>query len=233
MLDKEKEVYKHSLDYAKDNNEIDLFRSDKIKNSECVKAIDNAVRNNFDGMRLNKESCKDVIDKFGAERVILNLANTLQEKNYDGRFSRENKEWASNFDISEYKKSLQCSDYHPAVLDGFIDQARVQTIAEYIVKESEKSENGAVKISLTDIPKEAGGSYAFSRWHSNDIKNEIETGCGKMANIENNFISVSRKEILQKNHKKTSVLNTLKENKKTVSEKKPQKESKKINGRDL
>jgi len=233
MLDKEKEVYKHSLDYAKDNNEIDLFRSDKIKNSECVKAIDNAVRNNFDGMRLNKESCKDVIDKFGAERVILNLANTLQEKNYDGRFSRENKEWASNFDISEYKKSLQCSDYHPAVLDGFIDQARVQTIAEYIVKESEKSENGAVKISLTDIPKEAGGSYDFLRWHSNDIKNEIETGCGKTANIENNFISVSRKEILQKNHKKNSVLNTLKENKKTVSEKKPQKESKKINGRDL
>ncbi len=60
------------------------------------------------------------------------MANTLRELSYDGRFSRQNKDWAEHIEIPENisrGRNLNL-DYviesHPAVLDGFIDMARAE-----------------------------------------------------------------------------------------------------------
>ena len=61
---------------------------------------------------------------------MLVLANTVQVKDWDGRFSRSNREWASRFDIpgdpqkgGDHRFVFVVSS-HPAILDGFIDMAR-------------------------------------------------------------------------------------------------------------
>ena len=53
-----------------------------------------SVREHFDGMYLSHDAAKGVIETYGMERVALVLANTVQLQDWDGRYSRRNKEWA-------------------------------------------------------------------------------------------------------------------------------------------
>ena len=55
------------------------------------------------------------------------LAVSILNKNDDGRFSHENKEWARSVIppyISQKEMREYCVDSHPAVLNGFIDEVR-------------------------------------------------------------------------------------------------------------
>ncbi len=95
-------------------------------NEDCVKAIEDTIRDNFDGMYLQCDA-KDVIQQFGRERVTYLLANTIQEREWDGRFSNSNKEWAASLSVPEpiarFAPSFLITS-HPAILDGFVKQAR-------------------------------------------------------------------------------------------------------------
>ena len=54
------------------------------------------------------------------------LANTVQLQDWDGRYSRRNKEWAKTIP-NENPETVRCGytlSSHPAVLDGFIDLVR-------------------------------------------------------------------------------------------------------------
>lgn len=71
------------------------------------------------------------------------LATTVQYKSWDGRFSSSNKDWAFSVHLPEGQSASgfdRRSDYivdsHPAVLDGFIWQAR---------REIRERQNPAVK----------------------------------------------------------------------------------------
>ena len=82
-------------------------------------------------MHLDKETAKEVLDQYGAERVSVVLAATVQYKSWDGRFSSSNKDWAFSVHLPEGQSASgfdrRCDyivDSHPAVLDGFIWQAR-------------------------------------------------------------------------------------------------------------
>ncbi|HCA28078.1 MAG TPA: hypothetical protein DEP23_00110 [Ruminococcaceae bacterium] len=120
-------LYRWSREEARRNNEISLWRDSYRENVRCSRTIEEAVRENFDGMHLAKNSPKSVIDEFGYDRTFWVLANTLQNKNYDGRFSAENKQWAKDFFVPEDENNCYfVADSHPAVLDGFINQVRRQ-----------------------------------------------------------------------------------------------------------
>ncbi len=123
-------VYRQTGMYAREHDELDQFRQSNVANIACRAAIEEAISKNFDGMHLKNEPEKEVLDVFGKERVEHVLANTIQQKEWDGRFSRSNKEWASAFDIPAdvvmgRDRRLQfIVNSHPAVLDGFISQTR-------------------------------------------------------------------------------------------------------------
>ncbi|WMI82406.1 DUF3849 domain-containing protein [Anaerotignum sp. MB30-C6] len=123
-------VYPYSFQFAKENQELDLYKESHKANVECRNAIEEAIAQNFDGLRLGKNTAEQIISEFGYDRVNFVLANSVQQKSHDGRFSCENKEWAKEFYISSDKvqgfdKRLEFAvDSHPAVLDGFINQAR-------------------------------------------------------------------------------------------------------------
>ncbi len=101
---------------------------------ECKEAVEGTIRQNFDGMHLKHDIVKPLAEKYGAERMAFILANTLQQESWDGRFSRDNKAWASEFYIPEnivhgidMNRELIVSS-HPAVLDGFIGMFRREVL---------------------------------------------------------------------------------------------------------
>ena len=127
---------------------------------ECKDAIEQAVAENFDGYTLTGDAAEGVIRQYGKERVAIVLANTITQLSYDGRFSPDNKEWAKSLVPSA---DWQTRDYivtsHPAVLDGFTNQAR-----EYIERDREPDRAGIPEpekeISGQDIQNPEPGNKA-------------------------------------------------------------------------
>ncbi len=135
-------LYRYSREESRRNNEIPLWRDSYRENERCARAIEEAIRKDFDGMHLAKDSPKAVIEEFGYDRVFWVLANTLQYKHYDGRFSDENKQWAKGFFIPKDENNCYfVADSHPAVLDGFINQVRRQFLGLGLFDSSQCYEN--------------------------------------------------------------------------------------------
>ena len=69
-----------------------------------------------------------VIGQYGFRRVAWVLSNTLQQKDWDGRFSPANKEWAAKIYIPRNTDYDHTIDYmvesHSAVLNGFVSAYR-------------------------------------------------------------------------------------------------------------
>ena len=138
------EIYRNTAAYAKENGEMQKWRDSKAENIACRDAVDRAVAENFDGAHLKTEAILDnVIAAYGKERVELILAATIQEKAHDGRFSRDNKEWAASVPMPEGEKTYLVSDKtHPILLDALVK--------EYRVNYAEK------KLSVMDKLKQSG-----------------------------------------------------------------------------
>ena len=124
-------IYLESVSYAREHGELDQFRSSHHANIACKNEIDNAIARNFDGMHLKDDCAKDVLALYGPERVQMILAATVQEREWDGRFSRSNKDWAFSIPLPDttieggYNRRYEYeSTSHPAVLDGFISLVR-------------------------------------------------------------------------------------------------------------
>ena len=126
LTPKGKEAY---AQYKKEQAEETMRREkEKLEHGirvECKDAIEQAIAEKFDGYTLPGDTAEGVIQQYGKERVEIVLANTITHLSHDGRFSPGNKEWAESLVPSA---DWQTRDYivtsHPAVLDGFTNQAR-------------------------------------------------------------------------------------------------------------
>ena len=143
--------YGHTLNYAMEHGEADNYLESRRLDRECKGAIEETIRQNFDGMHLNHDIAKPLAEQYGSERMAFILANTLQQESWDGRFSRDNKAWASEFPISEnmvhgmdMNRELIVSS-HLAVLDGFIDMFR----SEVLEQEKQAEQGEPEKLSET------------------------------------------------------------------------------------
>lgn len=129
-VDEDVPVYYEPFSYAKENDEVDLYRTSYRLNSECKQAIHEAIADNYDGMYLGDGVVDQVVRQYGMERVGYILANTLHHKSYDDRFSHSNKEWAeqvgtpeNNARIIKFRADWVVTS-HSAVLDGFVTKYR-------------------------------------------------------------------------------------------------------------
>lgn len=116
-------VYLQSAQYAIEQGDLDEYRNSRALSEECRDAIDKAISENFDGMRLKDGFISELVDKFGKERVQYILATTIRENLGDGRYSPENKGWAENIAVSESQDERRncCLSSHPAVIDGVVN----------------------------------------------------------------------------------------------------------------
>ena len=118
-------LYTGSREYARTHDELPLWRESLNENIRCKRAIEDAIRQSFDGMHLKPDCAESVIQEFSFDRVEYVLGNTLHQLSYDGRFSWSNKEWGENIEIPDDHRNCEfCVGSHPAVLDGFIAEYR-------------------------------------------------------------------------------------------------------------
>lgn len=150
-----KAVYLHDAAYARANGEIEQYHRSRKTNIDCKRAIESAIRENFDGMHLNQDAARPVVEQFGAERVAHVLAATVRYFDWDGRFSHDNKAWAQTVPFVQDTDSLgmdRSTEYvvesHPAVLDGFIRLARKEFTQ---VQNREKTADGKRPSALEQL----------------------------------------------------------------------------------
>ena len=68
-------LYTHTLPYAMEHGRADDYLESRKRNLDCKKAIEDAIRKNFDGMHLAHDAEGEVLEVYGAEREVCILAS--------------------------------------------------------------------------------------------------------------------------------------------------------------
>ncbi|MCJ0131890.1 helicase SNF2 [Clostridioides difficile] len=172
---KGKEAY---AQYKKEQAEEAMRREqEKLEHGirvECKNAIEQAIAEKFDGYTLPRDTAEGVIRQYRKERVEIVLANTITHLSHDGRFSPNNKEWAKSLVLSA---DWQTRDYivtsHPAVLDGFTNQAR-----RYIERDREPE-----KAAVPEQETESSGQKAQNPEPENNISDSEKALIERLAEM--------------------------------------------------
>jgi hypothetical protein len=119
----EQPLYKQSVDYAKENGEIQAWRDSYKLNVECGVSLDKAViDNNYELYRYDLNSAiRGVVDEYGTDRVAWVLASQVNDQSYDGRLSNASKDWAKGFDTPKPDVYLKS---HMTLIEGLVDKFR-------------------------------------------------------------------------------------------------------------
>jgi len=122
-------VYMHSFFESRSRNEVSAYWESLHLNESCARSIEQAINNSNDGNHhyALSTALQAVMSEYSPERINIVLANTLRNKEYDRRFSPENKAWANGITLpnqpAEYRTSYFC-DTNSAILNGFVNQLR-------------------------------------------------------------------------------------------------------------
>ena len=140
-----KENYKaYKEEQAEKARQRELSRLEHGQRLECKKDIDALIAEKFNGFVLPRNTADEIIDKYGIDCVEFVLANTVTHFDYDGRFSQNNKDWAKGIVAeNEWENNDLILSSHPAVLDGFTNQAR-----RYINVIREKEKEAQQRITI-------------------------------------------------------------------------------------
>lgn len=125
-------IYFHPAAYAHEHGELDQYRASYKANISCKEAIEQAIADNYRDNRLDPACVQQVLQQFDFERIFYVLANTVRQKDHDGRISRDNKTWAQTFPVCEDKDafgydrnvSFVVDRSHTGLMDLFLTQAR-------------------------------------------------------------------------------------------------------------
>ena len=120
---------------------MEAYRASLAANVECRSAIEAAISSNYGDNRLDADAAvKSVLEQFSPERVRYVLANTIQQKDFDGRIPQPLKEWAKNVEVCPENASHFLVDKaNPGLTALFVDAFRQQTEPQKEVT-SEKTE---------------------------------------------------------------------------------------------
>ena len=141
-------VYPYSAKYACDNGELDKYWLSQNACIACREAIEQAIGDHYADNRLDTTAAvQQVADAFGYDRMLYVLAVTVQHKNWDGRISSSNKEWAASVPIYEDEKDgsadqnvyMIVDKVHTGLMDLFLKEAlRRQAQEQYKAQAAEK-----------------------------------------------------------------------------------------------
>ena len=134
-------IYRETANYAYEAGEMESYRASLAANVECRRAIEAAISSNYGDNRLDADAAvKSVLEQFSPERVRYVLANTIQQKDFDGRIPQPLKEWAKSVEVCPENASRFLVDKpNPGLTALFVDAFRQQTEPQKEVT-SEKTE---------------------------------------------------------------------------------------------
>ena len=122
-------IYRETANYAYEADELESYRASLAANVECRRAIEAAISSYYGDNRLDADAAvKSVLEQFSPERVRYVLANTIQQKDFDGRIPQPLKEWAKTVDVCPENASRFLVDKpNPGLTALFVDAFRQQT----------------------------------------------------------------------------------------------------------
>lgn len=122
-------IYRETANYAYEAGELEPYRASLAANVECRRAIEAAISSNYGDNRLDADAAvKSILEQFSPERVRYVLANTIQQKDFDGRIPQPLKEWAKSVDVCPENASRFLVDKpNPGLTALFVDAFRQQT----------------------------------------------------------------------------------------------------------
>jgi len=144
-------VYREAAMYAFEAGELDAYRTSMQANMDCKEAIEQTINDYYGNNRLAAESAvKSILEKFSPERVAYVLANTIQQKDHDGRISRDCKEWAKGMDASpDHATQLIIDSVNPGLVSLFTEEFVRQTVI------SRTQEQAPAEQSKPAVPEKA------------------------------------------------------------------------------
>lgn len=152
---RETPVYPYPASYAQEHGELEQYRASNRANIACKEAIESAIREHYHDNQLDSQAAAQVVDAFGLDRTMYVLANTVQQKDWDARFSLGNKEWAKTIPIQEnadaWGADRNCQfvvNSHSGLTDLFLSTVR----QEYCQKQ-EKAHKTSVRAKLQNKPE--------------------------------------------------------------------------------
>ena len=177
-LDAQRELplYRHDAAYAREQGNLDLYRASRRANIACKEAIEASLSEHYRDNRLDKDAVPQVIEQFGYTRTLYVLANTVQQMEWDGRFSPTNKTWAKTVDIPPNPDGFGGDrnldfvvDSHPGLVDLFLSQARQDYLRlQPLTPEEIHAEAARLlqELRAPDTPNSPHGTHYMARVHA-------------------------------------------------------------------
>ena len=81
-------VYRFPAEHARENGELELYRASNKVSAACKEAIEKAISEHY---------CDNVLHR----EAVAQVAEQIRQKDWDGRFSADNKQWAKTVPVSE------------------------------------------------------------------------------------------------------------------------------------
>lgn len=124
-------VYRHTFAYAIAHGEEKQYRDSYRANVACKGAIEKAISQHYANNCMDALASQQVVHEFGFDRTMYVLANTIQLKDWDGRFSLDNKAWARSLQVAggdegirDHRWKFVVDKSHPGLTDMFTAMVR-------------------------------------------------------------------------------------------------------------
>jgi hypothetical protein len=147
-----KTVYTQTPEIARERGEFDRYLESNRINADCAKAIDKSIiDSNYEPFHYSlKDAAKAVAEIYGEKRMAWVVANTIQSRQPDRRFSQMNKEWANKFEIPPAVRITYHLNSHSCLVDGFANATR-----DLCAQKSKKVEKPKLAERLEDGKRKA------------------------------------------------------------------------------
>ena len=140
-------IYFHSATYAYEHGELDQYHASHKANIACREAIEQAITDNYRDNRLGTACVQQVLQQFDPGRIFYVLANTVRQKDYDGRISRDNKAWAQTVPVCtdadewghERSRYFLVSQVNPGLVNLLVSRVREELANEKAAPEKRPS----------------------------------------------------------------------------------------------
>ena len=155
-------VYLKSWEEAVRLKEQPLYNESRSLNTELMEEMARQIRANYNGLHLDSRVARGLLAEFGAQRTAAMLANVIQHRPWEGRFSPSNRRWAEGMTLPQdpaWDRLSRC-DTHPGLLNELVTDVRQEIRAqaqEQVQQQDRTQQQEQAKPSrLADRLKSAG-----------------------------------------------------------------------------
>ena len=159
---RETPVYPYPASYAQEHGELEQYRASSKANAACKEAIEAAIREHYNGNSLDSQAAAQVVEAFGLDRTLYVLANTVQQKDWDGRISPGNKAWAKTIPIQKNPDAWGADRNTQFVLNSHsgLTNLFLSTVRQEYCQKQEKAHKPSVRAKLQATPKITSPKYS-------------------------------------------------------------------------